>query len=151
MTKKTSAKHDHDDIKPQFDEALRLKEAGDFSEAAKIFLRLARQHPDVAAVHGMLGHVQQEMGNIRDAADSYRRAASISPGSELASISLFHALYKLRDVDGAFDEMRRFRSRGPSQEYDLIMSEFKGELPDEPEETASARQVVRKINDGGSQ
>jgi predicted Zn-dependent protease len=97
LTKKTSTKHDHDDIKPQFDEALRLKEAGNFAEAAEIFLRLARQHPDVAAVHGMLGHVQQEMGKIRDAADSYRRAVNVSPGSELASISLFHALYKLRD------------------------------------------------------
>jgi len=134
VTKNTSTKQDYDDIKPEFDEALRLKEAGNFAEAAEIFLRLARQRPDVAAVHGMLGHVQQELGKIRDAADSYRRAVSLSPGSELASISLFHALYKLRELDGAFGEMRRFRSRGPSQEYDLIMSELKGELPDEPAE-----------------
>jgi len=121
----------YDDIRPEFDEALRLRDAGKMAEAEAILSRLAERRPDVAAVHGMLGHVEEELGRINDAAVSYRRATELSPASELASISLFHALYELGDLDGAFDEMRRFRCRGPSPEYDQLIGDLKLNLPDE--------------------
>ena len=125
-----SEKRNYDDIKLEFDEALRLRDAGRMAEAEAILCRLARQRPDVAAIYGVLGDVQEEQGKMPEAAASYRRATELSPASELASISLFHALRSLGDLDGALDEMRRFRIRRPSPEYDRLIRELQLDLPD---------------------
>lgn len=118
-------------MKPDFEEALRLRDAGKMVEAEAILSLLAHQRPEVAAVHGMLGDVLSRQGKTREAAASFRRATDLSPGSELASISLFHALYELGDIGAAFEEMRRFRRRGQSAEYDQLIRDLKIELPSE--------------------
>ncbi len=118
-------------IKPRFDRALRLRDEGRTDEAEAILSALAEEHPAVAAVHGMLGDLQERLGKRAEAAESYRRATELSPGSELASISLFHLLYEQGDLDRAFEEMRRFRRRGPSQEYDQLIRDLQLNLKDE--------------------
>jgi predicted Zn-dependent protease len=131
MTVVKRDERNYDDIKAEFERALRLRDEGNLIEAETLLSRLAEKRPDVAAVHGVLGHVHDRLGKLREAADSFRRATNLSPGSELASISLFHALYELRDLDAAFEEMRRFRRRGPSPEYGQLISDLKLELPEE--------------------
>jgi predicted Zn-dependent protease len=124
-----SEKRNYEDIRADFEEALRLRDAGTMAEAEAILSRLARQRPDVAAVFGVLGDVQEEQGKMVEAEASYRRATELSPTSELSSISLFHALYALGNRDGAFEEMRRFRTRRPSSpEYDQLIRDLKLDL-----------------------
>ena len=127
----TTKRRVHELIKDEFEEALRLRDAGQFVEAKVILLGLAERHPDLPPVLGTLGDVQEELGDLVAAARSYRRTAELSPDSELASISLFHALLKLDDVDGAFDEMRRFRSRGRSEEYDRLVTDLSKRIREE--------------------
>ena len=122
---------DYSTIKPRFDRALRLRDEGRTSEAEAVLSALAEEYPAVAAVHGMLGDVRERMGKLLESGESYKRAAELSPGSELASISLFHVLYAQGDLDGAFEEMRRFRRRGPSPEYDQLISDLQLNLKDE--------------------
>jgi predicted Zn-dependent protease len=129
MTEKRS----YADIEAEFNEALRLRDAGSVAEAEAILLRLAQLRPDAGVVFGMLGHVQEQLGRSAEAAKSYRRATNLSPRSELASVSLFHVLYEQGDLEGAFDEMRRFRRRRRSSpEYDRLISDLKLSVPDEP-------------------
>ncbi len=132
MTRETTdANVGYEDIRSDFDHALQLRDAGEMAEAESILARLAEQRPDVAAIHLMLGHVQEELGNLSDAAVSYRLATEFAPGKELPSISLFHALRKVGDLDGAVDEVRRFRSEGSSPEYDRLIDDLNSESPEE--------------------
>jgi predicted Zn-dependent protease len=131
VTTKADKARIYDDIKDEFEGALRLRDAGQLAKAKEILLDLNHRYPDLPPVLGVLGDMQEELGELEEAARSYRRTTELSPGSELASISLFHALYQLGDVDGAFDEMRRFRSRGgPSEEYDRLVNDLSRNLRD---------------------
>ncbi|MGH3642037.1 MAG: hypothetical protein ACRDUX_23765, partial [Mycobacterium sp.] len=69
-----SEKRSYHDLQPEFDEALRLRDEGRLVEAETVLLRLVNRRPDVAAVHGMLGHVEEALGGLTKAAASYRRA-----------------------------------------------------------------------------
>lgn len=118
----------YSDIRAEFDEALRLRDAGRLAEAEAALTGLQLRRPDVAAIPGMLGDVQERLGKLAEAAHSYRRATELSPSSELGSISLFHALMQQGDRDAAFEELRRFRARGPSAEYDRILAAGSGDV-----------------------
>lgn len=130
MSEKNVENDKYADIRSDFDEALRLRDAGSFIEAEAILSQLARQRPDVAAVHGMLGDLREKLGKLREAVASYQRSTELNPSSELASISLFHALYQLGELDAALEEMRRFRTRRSSLEYDRLVRDLRLNIKD---------------------
>jgi predicted Zn-dependent protease len=127
MTKERGSKAERE-LAEQFDEALRLRDAGDISGAERILSGLALESPQRAYVLLQLGNVQEKMGRALEAAASYRRATELSPSYELPSISLFHVLYRLGEVDEAFNEMRRFRSQFPSPAYDELIRDINREV-----------------------
>jgi predicted Zn-dependent protease len=111
-------------MREAFDEALRLRDAGQVNEALSILRRLADQRPDLANVVGMLAGLEYQTGDYESAARNARNAVKLAPRSELASVILFHSLYRLQSVDEAFAEVERFRTIKSSDEYEKILTEM---------------------------
>lgn len=108
----------------RFDEALSLRDRGEPDACIAILQDLAREYPNVAAIFGMLGGTQWQVGRLENAAANFRRATQLSPKSELSSLGLFHALWDLGHRQEALSEMRRFLALGESKEYSQIQLEL---------------------------
>jgi predicted Zn-dependent protease len=120
----------------QFNEALRLRRAGDPKQAIAILSDVRDRNPRKAPVVGMLAAIQYEVGDFASAARNARIAIDLSSKSELASRTLFHALFAVGDAAAAFCEVARFRSLRQSDEFERILVEMEADtlrdLQDKP-------------------
>lgn len=126
-----------DDIEKEFDDALRLRDAGQVDDAVKILEALAQRRPDAYPVLGTLAGIQYSQGDMEGARKNFSRTVELSPRSELASRGLFHALYRLGRLVEAFEEMARFRSLKRSSEYDSILEDLAIEVSQKLKEDAN--------------
>jgi predicted Zn-dependent protease len=111
-------------LKEEFNEALRLRDAGELGKARQTLERLAQEHPTRSEIVGMLAGLQYQAGDHEQAAATARNCIALSPRSELASRIVFHACLELEDVDSAFAEAARFRAIKDSPEYDRTLAEM---------------------------
>lgn len=124
------------DKEGMFDEAMRLRDAGDYVQASQLLQRLiSRLAPadDRLLVHShmQLGHIANMQGRHVDAETFFRAAATASPRTELASLGLFHSLLRLQRRKEALEEAFRFLSQRESLGYrELFEGEaYRNELP----------------------
>jgi tetratricopeptide (TPR) repeat protein len=115
---------DLDDVEPEFNEALGLRDSGRREEALRILRGIAARKPDSAPVLGTIAAIQYEMRDFEGASAYFRRTTELSHQSELASRGLFHALYRLGRMSEAFEELARFRRVRPSAEYESTLEEL---------------------------
>lgn len=124
-----------------FDEAMKLRDAGDVVAARRLLNQLLEQlNPDDrllrAHAHIQLGQFATMLGEHGEREPHFRAAASALPSSELASFGLFLALYRLGRLTEAFQEMVRFLRKRYSELYDEVLAtpedcaEFVGDVHD---------------------
>jgi len=89
-----------------------------FRQAVALGASLARERPDDAAVWGMIGDAEMELGDYDRAADTYQRMADLRP--DLASYNRV-AFYRFvtGDPAGAIDIMRLAIRSGSKQQENL--------------------------------
>ena len=114
-----------ENLKPEFDEAVKAKESGDLFRARQILLQLHRSDPGSTAILAVLGHTCFKLNLLDEALEFFRKATLLTPHSEAASLGLFHSLWKADRTDEAFDEMRRFLSEYESEEYTRLLADLK--------------------------
>ncbi len=114
-----------------FDQAVELRNAGNFSAALPLLEKLAKEDPDShAGVFVLLGDTHEELGDVDSAIHSFRAAIKIDPGNEHASVLLFARLwYRAEDGDvdaetEALDEIRRFVTISGTDAYADIIREI---------------------------
>jgi predicted Zn-dependent protease len=111
-------------LRKDFDEALRLRDAGELARARMALERLAREYPERPSVIGTLAGIQFAAGDYEQAATTGRLSVRLAPKSELASRTLFHAYMRLQDIEAAFSEVARFRTIKDSAEYERTLAEI---------------------------
>jgi predicted Zn-dependent protease len=128
------------DLEELFREAIRLRDAEKYPEAARLLRRLCEQKPHSAAVWAVLGDVNWRQEKLKEAIKCFRRATELAPESELASLGLFHTLWEMGLEKKAREEMDRFQKVAHSDEYATLHKELDGQVPDKPRKrTASKR------------
>lgn len=122
-----------------FEEAMKLRDAGDLVAARRLLTRLLEQlKPDdkvlVGNAHIQLGVFARKLGEHGEREPHFRAATIALPRSELASFGLFLALFDLGRLTEAFQEMVRFLRKRYSDLYDEMLlepkygAEFAGEI-----------------------
>lgn len=120
------------EFEAEFNEALALKNAGNFHDALDKLYELAmlesagRRHPAVIGV--IAGILYYELEDIEQAMPFLVESVSLSPESVRASLALFHALFEQGETDKAFDEMKRFVSSVESGEYNELIENLEHEM-----------------------
>ena len=114
-----------ENLRPEFDEAVKAKESGDLLRARQILLQLHQSDPDSTAILAVLGHACFKLSLFDEAIEFFRKATLLTPHSEAASLGLFHGLWQADRTDEAFDEMRRFLSEYESEEYTKLLANLK--------------------------
>jgi predicted Zn-dependent protease len=105
-----------------FDEAMRLRDTGAYSEASRVLRELiASLPPDERRLrmhsHLQLGHIAEKLADEPQAEVEFRAASAIAPNTELPSLGLFHALLTLQRQTEALEEALRFVSQRESLGY----------------------------------
>jgi hypothetical protein len=135
-----------------FDEAMKLRDAGDLVAARRLLARLLEQlRPDDKTLlwssHLQLGYIAKLLGEDGEREAHYRAAAVALPSSDLASVSLYGTLFDLGRLNDAFQEVVRLLRLGHSERYEEMLlppefgAEFTGELRDL---VLEARQLLAK-------
>ncbi len=122
---------DRKKLEVPFNEALKLRREGRFSEAIQILSGLAKEYPKLPAIFGMLGSIYKETGDLENSIKCFKITVDLSPKSELASLGLFHSLFKADRKDEALAEMRRFLRVSSSKEYNRLISDMNLSLNDD--------------------
>jgi hypothetical protein len=113
-------------LEHRLNEAIRLKNRGDFTGALEVLSAVVEDFPGCAAAYGYIGGIHHfDLGDAKKAAPYWSMAVQLSPRSELCSLGLFHSLWNLELHDAAKAEMRRFQSVGHSIDYDEITAELR--------------------------
>jgi predicted Zn-dependent protease len=139
------------DLGFMFDEAMKLRDAGDLVAARRLLTQLLKQNPDdkvlLAHAHMQLGQFAKALGEHHQCEPHFRAAADALPNSELASASLFFVLFRLGRLTEAFREMARLVGIRYSKIYDEMLldpkfgAEFTGEIH---ELIVEARQLLAR-------
>jgi hypothetical protein len=110
-----------------FDDAMRLRDAGEFVAARHLLASLVEQLTQQDEV--LLPHTHMQLGNISDMLGDhsqreahFRAASVIAPRKELASLGLFHALWDQGRRTEALEEMVRFLRWRYSEMYAEMLS-----------------------------
>jgi predicted Zn-dependent protease len=115
-------------VRLEFDEALRLRDAGDLAKAVEVMRRLAADGPDRASILGTLAGLEFQAGDYEGAARTARKVTRLVPRSELASLTLFHSLHRAGRLDEAFAEVARLRVIRNSIEYEKLLAEMREDM-----------------------
>jgi hypothetical protein len=135
-----------------FDEAMKLRDAGDLVAARRLLARLVKQlGPNdetlLWSTHLQLGYIAKLLGEDGERESHFRAAAIALPTSDLASLGLFHTLFYLGRFLEAFQEMVRLLRLKHSERYEemLLPPEFGSELTGELRDLVlEARQLLAK-------
>lgn len=111
-------------LRERFDEAVRLKESGNFDAARRVLLELRNDDPSSLAILAVLGHVCWEMKRLNEAITFFQEAVALRPDSEAVSLGLFHCLWESERIDDAFAEMKRFLADYESEEYERLLADI---------------------------
>jgi tetratricopeptide (TPR) repeat protein len=93
------------------------RDAGDYTEAIKVFKKLVDIKPNSAAYNGTLGGIFFESGRYRSSLRYFKKAVILSPRSELASLGYFHSLLELGYFRASLKEIERFMRVKQSEDY----------------------------------
>jgi predicted Zn-dependent protease len=113
-----------EELKKQFSETVKFKEAGQFECARKMLLDLHEKDPQSTAILAVLGDVYWDMRLLEDAVSVFKRAIQLSPTLEAVSLGLFHCLWQLGKREEALEEVMRFQSLADSEDYREIFREI---------------------------
>lgn len=113
-----------DDLRIRFDNAVKLREEGDFASAKEMLLQLRQDDPQSPAILTVLADVCWDMKHLDEAIALFQQAAALSPNSETVSLGLFHCLWEADRTDDAFREMKRFLANNESDEYTQILADI---------------------------
>lgn len=96
----------------EFDNALKLRDAGNLSGARDALKALVEQLIPadkrlLAQTHMQLGNICDQLGDHAQQEAHFRSAVEIAPMLQLASLGLFHSLYEQGRIDDALREMLR--------------------------------------------
>ncbi len=126
-----------DDVYPRVMEVIRqaveLDQQNDTAFATQILTAVVAEFPGLAIGHSYLGWILSRGGRHREAIEHGRVAVQLSPKSEKASLALFRVLWGAGERDLAFEEMKRFMAIGHSDEYSMMIQEFKRVMEEEPD------------------
>lgn len=100
------------------------RDAGNYSEAIKIFKKLVDIKPNSAAYNGTLGGIFFELGRYHSSLRYFKKAVSLSPRSELASLGYFHSLNNLNYFEAGLREMKRYLNQKHCDDYIDIIKEL---------------------------
>jgi predicted Zn-dependent protease len=114
----------NEQIKKQFSEAVKFKEAGQLKAAKELLIDLAQQDPKSTAILAVLGDVYWDLEELEEAISTFRRAIEIAPTLEAVSLGLFHCLWKLERREEAMEEIKRFQTISDSEDYRQIVKEI---------------------------
>jgi len=64
---------------PLWDEAIRLRDAGEIEAATKPLRELVASEPSLAPAHALLAHLLRKLGRLEEAATEFRIATEIRP------------------------------------------------------------------------
>jgi predicted Zn-dependent protease len=117
-------------FREKFDQAMNLRNAGNFSEALESFKLLAKESPKFNGTFMMMGHICWKLNQNNEAAEYFGKAVEMSPKLEIASLGLFHSLWNQGKTDEALLEMRRFLTIASSDEYTEILEAILRETED---------------------
>ncbi|MBN2377397.1 MAG: tetratricopeptide repeat protein [Sedimentisphaerales bacterium] len=109
-----------------FEEAISLRDQGDYKGACKMFSVFIEKWPDDFGGYLLKGGILLFQLHLTDQAlDCLQKAVQLNPKSELSSVALFHCLWKKGESDLAFEEAKRYvKTAGRSEEYDFILKEI---------------------------
>lgn len=98
---------------------------GKYAEAEEFFRPLLEEFPQASLVHSYMCWILSVAGKHREAIEHGRVGVRLQPESELSSVMLFRALWGAGEQALAFEEMKRLEKYGRSEEYALLMAEWK--------------------------
>lgn len=135
-----------------FDEAMKLRDAGDLVAARRLLTQVLEQtNPEdkllISHAHIQLGQFAKALGEHDQREPHFRAAANALPTSHMASFGLFLALFDFGRLTEAFREMARFVRTRYSDLYDEMLqepnygAEFTGEIH---ELIVEARQLLAR-------
>lgn len=109
-----------------FDEALKLRDAGELVAARHMLASLIEQlRPEdtglLSHAHMQLGYIFKLLGDHVEREAHFRAATIVAPKRELASLGLFHALFDQGRRTEAFQEMVRLCGLRFSQLYSELL------------------------------
>lgn len=113
-----------EELKLQFSEAVKLRDAGQLDPAKRILRDLAEKDPRSTKILATLGHVCWDMRALDEAVTVFKRAVELSPTLEAVSLGLFHSLWNLERREEALEEIKRFQSISDSEDYREIVKEI---------------------------
>ncbi|WP_176695963.1 glycosyltransferase [Phenylobacterium immobile] len=95
------------------DEADRLRDAGDWPNAASAYRRFLEAEPDHVAAWVQYGHASKEAGQLEEAVGAYLRATTLAPQDADAQLQLGHGLKLSGEVVRATEAYRRAYELAP--------------------------------------
>ena len=100
----------------ELDEAIRLREQGDWSEALKRFDRLIEAQSPLPEYYFQRAYCHQLAGHLRQAVGDYRKGLQQSPRTRWARTNLASSLYMLGRFREALQQWRQLTREQPSRE-----------------------------------
>jgi tetratricopeptide (TPR) repeat protein len=112
-----------------FDDAMKLRNAGDLAGARRLLESLVEQldaeDADLLSyTHSQLGLICERLEDHQEREAHFRAAVATAPDYDLPSMGLFEALYDLGRWTEALQEMVRFMRLSHSKDYAEIASEI---------------------------
>jgi len=98
----------HSIYEPVFDDAVRLRDAGDTEGAIARMTEFAKLEPAAPAAYAVLGDLYWKLERYEESASNFRRGAELQPRAWQFSHGLFHMLLKLGRVAEAIAEAKRY-------------------------------------------
>lgn len=108
-----------------FDEAIKLRDQGDFEGALNLLEQILSNDTRQPAVLAVTAHMSYELGKMEKAIELFRQLIQAKPKLQMASLGLFHSLWKTGRYDEAFEEMKRFQSIAYCEDYEEIVREIR--------------------------
>jgi tetratricopeptide (TPR) repeat protein len=96
-----------DYVDEAFDQAERLRAAGHFESARRLYRMVLAEWPDFAPAQVGLSVCTLNLGDLEDALDELRRAVDLDPGNPAYRADLAQALSILGRHDEAREQLRR--------------------------------------------
>jgi hypothetical protein len=134
-----------------FDDAMKLRDAGDLVAARHVLELLVEQLDTtdkalLSHAHSQLGYICKLLGDQHKREAHFRAAVTATPEYDLPSLGLFHALYDCGLRTDAFREMVRLLQRSYSKQYAEMLLGLSSPTfsPEERALVAEARRLVAK-------
>ena len=138
-------------LSAEFENALKLRDAGDLYAARKAFESLVEQllPADITLLahsHMQLGNICDQLGDQSSREAHFRAAVEVAPERQLASLGLFHTLYEQGRIDEALQEMLRLLHLRDSDMYrELLCDGYGSRFSTEQQRlVVDARRLLKK-------